>query len=111
MHTLVLLLMIVGYWCTYLSSKKAKPQLNLPISKWLNENKTYANGIGLVFFATSFLILIYLYGIVQALFVLIMLYTVIASLLNIFIPFRTVKWTHIGLLLLLFLIIEKFTYQ
>lgn len=110
MHTLVILLMTVGYWCTYLSSKKAKPQINLSISMWLHKNKTYANGIGILFFIISFFILINMYGTVQAIFILIMLYTVIASLLNIFIPFNTIKCKHLGLLFILFVIIEIYIY-
>ncbi|HBK72030.1 MAG TPA: hypothetical protein DDZ39_10315 [Flavobacteriaceae bacterium] len=110
MHTLAVILVTVGYWCTYLSSKKAKPQISLGVSKWLHNNKTYANGIGLLLFIPSFLILYNLYGTVQAIFVFIMLYTVIASLFNMFVPFKTIKWTHLGLLFILFFIIEKYTY-
>ncbi len=111
MNSLAIILMILGCWFTYVTSKKTeKVALNLSISRWLHQNHKLSNYLGLLFVLSSTVVLMFTIGWVSGFFLGTVLYAVIAVAVLLVAPFNAVNWKHISAMSILFIVLE-FTFQ
>lgn len=110
MFSFVLLLSFAAFYCFYLSSRKVKIVVNVPISIYLNQHPSIAKALGYILLFVSWIVFANLQGLGAGTFAAIVYFMAFGSLIILLTPYGYLNWKYIIGIILLCSVIEFFVF-